>query len=501
MGLFGFYEHIKGYRDSGLAISVRGMLGWSALLMVLAWFAGAGAIYTIWQRKPYNLLTYADALSYPLRRHEISAKHGQEFIAEGTALWKNKRYQDAVFLLRQGLARCPGDRPARTLLAQFYLFTNRWPQALDTLQDGIGGTYPDREYLQAVFSLAERGEDFPTVVRLCQQLRARVPAERKSRDEPWLAARQFDALLAAGRSPEALVLSEAEPPGDRATEHRVLALLALKRPDDAATFLAGLGPEVRGNRELIARLEVRVYREAKRFEDMERALAAHHDLAPAGPDSFVYRVVQQALAQRPQAALHALDDYLFRFGSSPADILRVAQPLAELGSLSLVERCVAAASERGYPNGAFEALRLEVALRQGEWTIAAQALQATAAGAGTNAQGEQKQREWLQNLIDSALSPAEGPQRRLLDSLRVFPWGIPAFRITIDVLRRAGRYETARDVAARAFSLYPASAWARTQVQEIERAIEAQRPKTGDASAGSRNQLSALGGTPLVSQD
>ena len=105
LGWFGFYEHHKGFRDSGIVVSVRGTLAWAAAGAALAWVAGATAVHSIWQRNPYSQLTYTDALFYPLRRAQISEKQGQALIARGTDLWLGKKYLDAAALLRQGLAR------------------------------------------------------------------------------------------------------------------------------------------------------------------------------------------------------------------------------------------------------------------------------------------------------------------------------------------------------------------------------------------------------------
>src|SRR4051812_28639767 len=77
LGLFALYDRVEGRRNSGLAISLRGLLIWCAALAVAAYLAGATALYVLWSRNTYSLLTYGDAVLYPVRRAAISEKKGQ----------------------------------------------------------------------------------------------------------------------------------------------------------------------------------------------------------------------------------------------------------------------------------------------------------------------------------------------------------------------------------------------------------------------------------------
>ncbi|MEY4939017.1 MAG: hypothetical protein RIQ93_752, partial [Verrucomicrobiota bacterium] len=123
-GLFGFYSRVEGKREDCLAISGRGLLQWSSVLAVAAYLTGVTALYYLWERNPYNVLSYTDALFYPFRRDAIQAKKGQGFIAQGTDLWRQKKYHESASLLRQGLARFPQDFRARITLAKYYLLLN-----------------------------------------------------------------------------------------------------------------------------------------------------------------------------------------------------------------------------------------------------------------------------------------------------------------------------------------------------------------------------------------
>ena len=52
LGLIGFYDREEGKRDDGLAVSVRGMMGWLGGGAVLAYVVFFTALFWIWERNP-----------------------------------------------------------------------------------------------------------------------------------------------------------------------------------------------------------------------------------------------------------------------------------------------------------------------------------------------------------------------------------------------------------------------------------------------------------------
>lgn len=475
LGLFGFYSRVEGKRDDGLAISGRGLLLWTLGLVVAAYVGGATALYFLWQRNPYSVLSYADAVFYPWRREAIAAKKGQAFIAEGTDLWRQKKYHEAATLLRQGLARYPQDFRARITLAQYYLLANRRPLALAVLQEGLTDDFPGRAYLQTLFDVAEQAEDFDLVVQLSQRYRSRVADGAGRRDRLWLDGRQFSALMAMERKTEALALALASGDGDPASERRVLALIALDRAAEAVAYLAEWRQRPGADARLVVRLQARALREAKQFEAMEAALVELRRLSPAVPAPAVYGVVQRVLAGRDDAARAAFDDYLFRFGGATSNLQMLAEPLAEIGELALLQRCAVAAAERGYPAAPYQTLLVQLYVQRGEWAEAARQLQRMSPAKGREAPAAQAWRDWMQRLLDAAITPGEGTQLAMVEFLRSRTWPVRIFRKSIEALRRAGRVETARDAAGIAIGAFPASAWLKTQTVEIEAALAAQQ--------------------------
>src|SRR5476649_1925012 len=82
--LVGFYGRTEGAHDDGLAINVRRGLPLLFALGLALWFARAAALHAVWENNPYSLLTYSDALFFPLRQEAIHTKRGQALIARGT---------------------------------------------------------------------------------------------------------------------------------------------------------------------------------------------------------------------------------------------------------------------------------------------------------------------------------------------------------------------------------------------------------------------------------
>ena len=470
-GLVGRYDRGEAHR--GVAISVRGLLLWSAGLALVAYLAGATALFWLWNRNPYSMLTYSDAILYPFRRAQISEKKGQAFIAQGQDLYRAKRYMEAINLLRIGLSRYPRDFRARLTLAQFYMLTNQRPLALQTLLEGLTDEYPGRAFLETLFNAAEMGEDYErvesTAVRYLPYLRREGPAT----DLRWLGERRFAALTAAQRYEDALKVAEADGQTHSGMERQVLALLLLGRPEDAIARLSTWRTQPGAQAAVIARLEVRAFREAKRFEDMERALEELRVLNPSDAAPRVYAVIQQAMAGRIEAARAALEDYLFRFGGTAENLLLVATPLAEIGDLPLLKRCVTAAAERGFPKPRFQILLVQASVSQGAWAEAAATLAALPPETGREAIAANAWRDWMKFLIEAARAPSDPAQSALLEFLRSRPWPTRIFRQSVEALLRADRLETVRDVLVLGERGFPQSEWLRAQKADVQAKIEA----------------------------
>lgn len=469
-GVFGVYDRDPGSRVMGHAVSVRGLLRWTAGLAVAGYLAGATALYWFWQHNPYNVLTYPDALLRPFRGEAIHDKQGQAFIAQGTDAMRESHWWEAVALLRLGLTYHPNDPRARLVLAQFYVAANQRPVALKILQEGLKPEFPGRAYLQVLFDAAEAGEDYGLVVNTCARYLPLWPRGTAARDRRWLLERQFAALQAARQFSAVLVLAEAEGPGDLTEENRVLALLGLGRSEEALALLADWRKRPDADLQQVLRLTVRTLRELRRFDEMAQTLEALRQTSPAEPRLLVYGVVQWVLSDRDAAAEAALDNYIFRFGGAALNFQLVAEPLAEIGSSALLERCIAAAAQRGYALQPLRALLVQAEVQRGEWAAARRTLAAMTGPMGPDAAAGKFWRDWMQQLVDAAAPSGEAGPAGLPEFLRSRPWSITVFRRSIAALRRAGRLELARDTIALALREFPASEWLQAQQDEVGRA-------------------------------
>ena len=485
--LAGFYGRTEGAHDDGLAINVRGLLPWLVGVALAVWLLGAAALSWSWQRNPYSLLTYSDALFFPLRHAEIRDKTGQALIARGTDALRETKWSDAIACLRQGLALHPHEWRVRRILAQLYVATNQPAMALQQLQEGLANHFPGQDYLSGLFAVAEQGEDYEVVVQTAERYLPMLQGDTTRLDRHWLLAQEFDALMGARRFDDALARAEAAEPGDMSREQRVLALLELHRPAEALRVLAEWRAQPGADLTAVARLSVRAFREAGNFDEMERALEELRALAPADPRALVYAIVQQALAGRDTAAMAALKNYLFRFGSSAQNLQLVAEPLTEIANLPLLECITAAASERGYMPQPFQLLLVQTHVQRGDWDAAARALAEMQPVAGSAATPEKLWCDWMRRLLDAVLAPGDMASLNLTDFLRSRLWSFHVFQTTVEALRRAKHLETARDVLGLARANFPASAWVKMQGAEVAQEIAARPPASAGAIAAKSN--------------
>lgn len=474
-GLFGFYDREEGCREDGLAISVRGALAWLALVLAIAWLAGAGVVYARWHRNPHNLLTYSDAAAFPWRRAAIAEKHGQAFIAEGLDLWRREQWPEAAARLARGLELCPAESRARLALADCQERVNRWADALQTLRAGLTAEFPGRAYVETFIACAARGEDYALTAETCARYLVRLRSAGATPDAAWLAEQRFVALMAAGRAVEALALAEAEESGMPAREHRVAALLALGRVSEATGVLNEWRQQPDADRARIARWEIRALAEARRYDAMEAALTQVRAARPDDPATLAFAIEQLALSGRGAAARAAAEEFCSRFGDTAPNLSLLAATLAKVNDAPSLARVVATAAGHGLPSLQFRLLWIDALLRDGDWTGAKLALQGIGAESGRDALATPQWRAWAQRLLDCAQAPAGGATTALLDVLRGSTWPIGIYYQTIDVLRRSERFEAARDVAAVGRQAFPASERLRRAAADVALEILARK--------------------------
>lgn len=474
LGLFGFYERVHGFPDSGFAINVSRLLKGVLLLVVVGYVSGAGALTVWFSRRPYNQIGFIDVLVWPVRREEVARLRGQSWLAQGAAALRESRWPEGVFLLNRGLQVCPDAFEARVSLAEFHVVSGQRGRAVAVLAAAPAGLTPPKASLGPALALLEAGEDWELVLRFCE-LGLAAPRETSRWEERQsLLARKAAALIATGRAAEAIALAEIE--GDAAGVdlklQRALGLLAQARAEAASALLsewsAGLPRELRPP---FLRLLARAAREAGQFEKMEQALADLRALHPSQPEPLAYAVEQRVRAGRGGDA--ALADYLFRFGNKPANLLLVARPLANIPATDFVRQIVAAARERGQPLRPVQTSLAHSLLQDGEWQELSRLIEVLAPQFVGAEPEPDFWFQWISSLAAALVSPAQAPQDALVEFMRGGVVSLEARCHTLASLRRAGLHATATEVLASSRKFFPSSRSLQAEEVALQRALAA----------------------------
>ena len=253
----------------------------------------------------------------------------------------------------------------------------------------------------------------------------------------------------------------------------MLALIDLGQTGEAREFLAAWRASAGNNLALVVRLQVRVFGEARQFDEMEAALGELRALTPADPKPAVYGIVQRALAGRGDLAAAALDDYFFRFGGSRENLLLLMQPLTEITALPLVQRCFDRATSLGYDLGAFRVQLFQAQIRRNDWTAAQRILDQLHPLVPRDDPAAIFWLEWQERLLAAATDPSLLAQKALLELCQERPWPLPVFYQTCTVLLRANRPETAHQVLDIGQHYFPESSSLARLLAEAERTLGA----------------------------
>ena len=456
LGIWGFYERKQGYPDSGLVISVRGILVLSLVLAVLGYVSVATAVYHWLDRKEHNHVTYSDVLLLPIRWDEVQAKRGQTYLDGGMADMKNQRWGQGMMKLRIGLARYPKALNPRLTLAQIYHYSQRHELAMKVLEEGIDAftEYPGRSYLQSYFRLAHQGEAYSSILTVCDRYLALedLPEE----EDLWLFQQKVAALRQAKRADEALALMKEAPDNRMFKEQRVLIMLEMGEADQALAYLKAWA-NTSGETEQILRLQVRANRDDKNIEAMNEGLMKLREMRRADPRLLAYAVIQQQLAGEAEMARASLDDFFFRFSGFPANMTMIAAPLAEIGAVELLRECLIRSEEQGYEMYPLLMNMAQAQIKASDWSGALATtgrLEKMSNPDKKNTAAEESVQK-LSYLAQIALNPAEGLQVQLLQSIENRPYGFKVYRQFAETLLRANRYHAVLEVIARAERKYP----------------------------------------------
>ncbi|TAG33285.1 MAG: hypothetical protein EAZ36_00910 [Verrucomicrobia bacterium] len=486
-GLFGIQERKSGGRSYGLIVSLRGVMLWGLAVALAGYFAAAGYVWWRLAQRPYNFVSYGDLILYPIRKEKVERLRGQAAIEEGFEEVKKGNLFAGIMLIRLGLEKAPRDLRARLEVAQFFLDMRQRLRGRDTLLKGLDFGYPGRTYLDSAVNVARAGEDHEMIIDLCRRaLDLHTAGVHPEGDRVWMIETLIRALLAEEQSDEALSFlaqhTSALTPAS-ASELRINALLQAKRGDEAIA-VAEAWREVarRDDQLLVRRLQARAYQEAGRVDDMIRVLRELFVLDPADPELRVFAMVQYLASGMESEVQVMLDDYLFRFGGDPDNLLSLAEALAASSRRLEFERVETELNRQGIRDIRLLFAKIELLVAERNWTEAGAQLEFIRSVLPPELRARATLLDFLNVLFSAAATPVEGEQATLLDYVAVRQFPMSLYRHAIKVLRSSERDRTAHGIARLASLLYPENRYLIQTMADIEPQLRAAR----EADAASR---------------
>jgi len=355
---------------------------------------------------------------------------------------------------------------------------------MKVLEQGMDAVnnYPGRRYLTDYFTIALQGEDYGSVLTVCERYLDEPRVEVPAKEQEWLRQQKLNALIGDGRPEEAYALLAEAPENELYNEQRVLGLLAMKKNTDAVAYLTKWRQGAGGTPQIL-RLQVRAFRETGDYDQMNAMLAELYELEPTDPRTSAYAVIQQELAGLNDQARASLEKYFLRFGAYDKNLTLVAYPLAEIGEVLLLKVVIERANEQGFDRRPYLLLLAGAQLKMGDWRGA---LLSTNQLAAMGSEGRTPQvaggLELATLLAEAATNPAEGPQVALLKHTEQGFYAFRDYRMIVDTMVRAERYEAALEMIARSERRYPrnqALAKYKTEAMAVLAEREEARPTAG----------------------
>ncbi|MFH1496303.1 MAG: hypothetical protein ABII82_00620 [Verrucomicrobiota bacterium] len=146
------------------------------------WIGGATALFlNIKYRRGFDAVRYTDMLFLPVRWDDYQTARGDFYIETAKQNLKDGKFREAFSGLRAGIAKSPGNREGRMLLAQFFMLWKRPDLAQELLVNGLEQVRPDREYLQTLFTFLIQQQQDAKTLTITEALLRQMDADDESR--------------------------------------------------------------------------------------------------------------------------------------------------------------------------------------------------------------------------------------------------------------------------------------------------------------------------------
>lgn len=369
----GFRIHVRAVPLWEFVIYWKRLLAIVATLAVVGYFTLVSAIHWRWRQLPENRVRWVDLALAPLRWDELREKRGQTAIAAGLRELEQKSFGPAVFNLRAGLARAPGEVRARLALSEIYALSGDAAEAIKLVEQGLTYAPAAEDLIGRLFLYYTNMGAWSRQLAFADELLA---PDRRPPLPPELRARtvhqRVASLIELRRPAQALAALEAEPAlpdGPLARERlrwHLTALAQLGRIEEARTLYAARGGAARARRGEPG-IELQLARGVGDVGAIETAL---RQLRVAQPESIepylvAFRTWQELgrVTLAEAVALEIVD--LFR-GDEVA-FQRFAKLLVELERRQLLERLRRVAGQARMNPFAYDVGLTEICLRRAQW--------------------------------------------------------------------------------------------------------------------------------------
>ena len=187
----------------------------------------------------------------------------------------------------------------------------------------------------------------------------------------WLIEQKARVLTLGKRFAEAVAwVNQQEHKTELLQETRVVSLIELQRLDEAAVALAEWEKQQGQGGGGTLRIGVRLARERKDIETLRSLLATMCERSPMDPNPWIYAVVQSQLVGDTAGARQTMETVFMRFETGDGVLVRLAQPLVEIGAWDLYDEVDRRALSLGQKTEKWQQLRVDAAIKRGRFEAA-----------------------------------------------------------------------------------------------------------------------------------
>lgn len=284
---------------------------------------------------------------YPPRWPNYRVARGNAYIRQATTALENGEFATAFHQLRAGVARAPGNREGRVLLAQFMSQSGRPDMAEAILVEGVDLLSRDEEYVQTVVNFLFARQNDGGVLEIA------VPVLQDQTASPalkaMLAMAGANALFNRGHFDQSedllgefdlLNSTDGRLLAARIEWERGLKELALIHIDELSTSTS---PNA-----AVYRTQLEWLRDLDRHEKARQQSILHSIRTPGNPTARIDLLYAYARESDSISLNVEINELFTEFGSNERVLLTIGDFAANTGNADVAQRVLVAATEQGF---------------------------------------------------------------------------------------------------------------------------------------------------------